>query len=180
MSWTTEVTFGKPDVWLSLWGNMISSIIGGVFSGGLTLAGVLLTLKHQEKREFLRNYSSKIAKLDEILKDIVTFKEYLKDDFTKIDKVDDLREKIQMKLSNLPHLIALSIDINHHLYTEIKFKYAMQLEVLRNECKCYVLFDSPNLSSTINDTEKELSLLILDITTEQKNLSDEYKKYNRM
>lgn len=28
MSWSTKVTFGNSDIWLGLWGNMISSIIG--------------------------------------------------------------------------------------------------------------------------------------------------------
>lgn len=56
--------------WIGFFGSYIGSIIGGLISGGLTLAGVLLTIRKTDKDRFNETYNNQKILIDEAIQNI--------------------------------------------------------------------------------------------------------------
>ncbi|MCH7322899.1 hypothetical protein LZ480_13540 [Solibacillus sp. MA9] len=58
--------------WVGFFSSYLGGIFGGIISGALTLGGVYLTIKAQEKKDYINTYSSKILNVHKIKKELNT------------------------------------------------------------------------------------------------------------
>lgn len=180
LSWRSSVTFGDLSDWISWWGMTFSSIIGGIISGGLTLTGVIITIKHQEHEKFLENYSENRAKLDEILREAIEVKRVL--NYEKNNgEINNLIEFLRMKTKYFSTLLKMSAEINYNLYNEVRFQYVMNLEVLYKQLisirnKYDILTNELCNKLQIEDMVKQLDDLVHLVISEQEKLNSKYKK----
>ncbi|OMC83349.1 hypothetical protein [Viridibacillus sp. FSL H8-0123] len=96
---------------------LIGAILGGAISGGLTLFGVRVTIKHQIKKDNLETYPNRIQKLRKLEKIINHLSERMK--YTPISMIpDDF-------LENANESLELAVNIDNSVYNKI-----LQLEII--------------------------------------------------
>lgn len=132
ISWRSSYAFGSTSDWIGLWGVVLSSILGGIISGGLTLLGVILTIQRTERRDFLKRYSETKTKIDEILMETVGAVRILRKCSEGSCDFESLIKYLENKTSNFSMLMKIASDVRYELYEDIRFYYVMELEVLLN------------------------------------------------
>lgn len=66
MMFTTPLTIGNYEHWISFFGSYFGSIIGGLF----TLLGIRYTLKQADKKEFIESFNSIMKHLEDLNDDL--------------------------------------------------------------------------------------------------------------
>lgn len=114
-----ELPFSLTDVEMGL----ISSIFGGLISGGLTLIGVKATLDNQYKNDFKDLYPKRMMILDEEIDKMNEIISFLSKSFGKDYKTvyqNNFRKQLNDKIIALEPLIEKSTVVNGETYENTK------------------------------------------------------------
>lgn len=171
MSWTTNLTFSTSEAWLGLWGALISAILGGIISGGLTLGGVILTINYQEEKHkenerkaFLKNYPTMNGKIDAIQAEELDVLRALKiymnnkneENFESNQYLHELRLLLEQRRKRFGDIQRYSSEFDFDLYNVIRLNYVMNLETLYHQLQSEIsLLNIEDLR--LEGIEKELT-----------------------
>jgi uncharacterized membrane protein YgaE (UPF0421/DUF939 family) len=106
--------FGK-DQWDSL------AFTGAIVGGSITLIGVRIAIRNQDKSEFLNSYPLKMKQADDIAQDISEMLRVVKD-FTE-ERPTHIIDNIRSFIKNKDELMLKAANVNHDFYRTTRHFY---------------------------------------------------------
>ncbi|WEA41350.1 hypothetical protein [Lysinibacillus fusiformis] len=120
---TPSTYFGMEKVdlnnhWVGFFSSYLGGIFGGIISGALTLGGVYLTIKAQEKKDYINTYSSKIFYVHKIKKELDTLP--ILKNFIEKESFLALQNLINNINNKSPHILEYAAQVDTKFYLTIK------------------------------------------------------------
>lgn len=181
---------GDVDTWIGYLGSFWGAIIGGTISGAITLVGVRLTIKNQDRKEFINLYPQRKLAIDNYLTLIQTSKIYLQKSFGNdrraihngqvFDQIDKQINLLQSSLLDITKVDGAAYISAKEVINNLKeIKKCIRHDYFKNnDDDDAITLEGYAVSDKLryNDILQNIESILIYINQANKNLDEKYNK----
>ncbi len=139
------------------------AILGGVISGVLTLLGVKITIKTNEREKTLNAIPKKIMMAENIIYELRIQKNLLNKSYETVDYIPFMTERLKfiVEFFEKDGFLKESADVNYRFYKATRRMYESSVELLKGNKGMFILVDYLEvMENELNAMEIEVKKLI--------------------